>query len=121
MLAASAIPFIYGNVKIHGRGYRDAGAGYKTLGNVPIEILYEKGYRNIIVSALDNHFNINAIYSSLPERYLNTDFTVLKPLNNIGEILSGTLDISKAGTISRMVYGYINTRKDMTKVNLDFM
>lgn len=119
LLASSAMPFIYDSVKIHGREYIDAGV--TSPGNVPIEILYEKGYRNIIVSALDNRFSIHDVFSGLDERYPGTDFTVLQPLDTIGKLVSGTLDISRTATITRMVYGYIDTRKIITKENLCFM
>lgn len=119
LLASSAMPFLYDSVKIHGRKYIDG--GITRPGNVPIEILYEKGYRNIIVSVLDNCFRINNVYSSPDERYPDTDFTILQPLDNIGKFVSGTLDVSKTGTISRMIYGYIDTRKTMTKENLCIM
>ncbi len=119
LLASSAMPVVYGSVKIHGRKYIDG--GITPSGNVPIEILYEKGYRDIIVSALDDRFSINDIYSNLVERYPNTDFTVLQPLDDIGKLVSGTLDASRTSTITRMAKGYTDTKKIIKGEDLYFM
>lgn len=123
LLASSAMPIVYGPVNIQEKKYIDG--GFTEAGNVPIDVLYKNGYRNIIVSALKMDFSLYNIYEStiknpyckvdIGNRYPNTEFTVLQPRRNIGGLVLGTLDFSKTGVLSRMVDGYLDTKKILNK------
>lgn len=129
LLASSAMPFVYGRVNIRGKEYVDG--GITEAGNVPIDVLYKNGHRNIIVSALKSDFNLYNICDSIiknpyckidiENRYPNANFTVLQPLEDAGGLISGTLDFSKIGVLSRMVNGYLDTKKIITGKELYFM
>lgn len=129
LLASSAMPVVYDRVDIQGKKYRDG--GLTGAGNVPIDVLYKNGYRNIIISALKSDFNLYEIYDSriknsyaridIGKRYPDANFTVLQPLENIGGFISGTLDFSKSGIQERMVDGYLDSRKILNKEKTYYM
>ena len=136
LLASSALPIIYDSVKFNGNTYRDG--GLTPIGNVPIDVLYREGYRNIIISSLDSNFNIYHICDKklgnrridVTNKYYGANFRILQPLENLGDLFSGTLDFSKKGIRNRMIDGYKDTVKilkgeeiyimknDYSKINL---
>jgi len=117
LLASSAMPFAYDAEYIQGRKYIDGGC--TPQGNVPVEILYEKGHKNILVSALKNNFSFNDIFER--RLYPDMNVTVLQPMEDIGNLLTGTLDFSKSGVVGRMACGYRDTMKIIREENLVFM
>lgn len=127
LLASSAMPFIYDSVEINGSTYIDG--GWTPIGNVPIDVLYREGYRNIIISSLDSNFNIYHICEKklssrtidVTNKYSGADFKILKPLEDLGDILNGTLDFSKTGIRNRMIDGYKDTVKLLRGEDIYFM
>lgn len=129
LLASSAMPFVYSPIDIQGKEYIDG--GITGAGNVPIDILYKKGHRNIIISALNKEFSLYDIYDGIiknpyaridiGKRYPDANFTVLKPLKDIGGFASGTLDFSKGGVLERMIDGYLDTQKRLNQEETYYM
>lgn len=117
LLASSAMPFIYDSVKINNTTYIDG--GWTPAGNVPIDILYKEGHRNIIISSLDSNFNIYHICDNrvsnrtidVTNQYPDAKFIILQPLEDLGSLFRGTLNFSKKGIIDRMIDGYKDTDK----------
>lgn len=127
LLASSAMPVAYDSIEINGNTYIDG--GWPPKGNVPIDVLYREGYRNIIISSLDSNFNIYHICDNrlsnrtidVTNKYSEADFTILKPLEDLGDIFSGTLDFSKTGIRNRMIDGYKDTVKLLKGEDIYFM
>lgn len=117
LLASSAMPVAYDAETIQGKKYIDGGVTRR--GNVPIEILYKKGYKNILISALNYDFSFNDIFDRCS--YPDINVKVLQPLENIGNLITGTLDFSQSGVSGRMVCGYRDTMKIIRQENLMFM
>lgn len=125
LLATSAIPVVYDEVKIKDRKYIDGGV--LQSGNTPIEPLYRHGYRNIVISSLDSNFSIYNISDSfgrqidVKHNYPHADFIIFQPLESLGNIFDGTLDFSKTGIRSRMIDGYKDTMKRLRGDEIYFM
>ena len=119
LLASSALPILYDPVEKNGKKYMDGGVN--KYGNVPITPLIHAGYKKILIVSLDSGFNIHNIYdSAIPhvaaridaeKRYPDCRFLCIKPLDHLGNFLTGTLDFTQTGIRSRMIEGYKVTKK----------
>lgn len=126
LLATTALPVIYGRQKVGGREYFDGGVDTLGDGNVPVAPLYENGYRNILVSSLDHYFSFGPNSSllkgqSAPKKYPDADITVLVPLEDLGDFISGTLNFSPSAIGSRMIMGYSDTKKQLKHEDVYYM
>ncbi len=113
LLASSAIPVIYEPVDIDGRMYRDGSSSFVSpLDNYPVGILYEKGYRDILLVPLRSDFEGSDVrswhsparadmYSTFP----GADISVLKPSCNIGGA-PGVVDFSPDSINMRIAVGF---------------
>ncbi len=96
ILASSAIPVVFPVQKVGGRTYCDGGL----CDNNPVELLYKKGYRNIISVPLKLDDSLK-----LP-KYRDARVIEIIPKKDLGDILSGTLDFTAEGARRRMDMGY---------------
>lgn len=111
LLASSAIIAAYGRVEYNGALYSD-GSTIKS-GNTPIKPLYDKGYKNIIISSLTCGFSINNIPSSISEgkidgekEYPDCAFTVIAPKAPADGSYINILNFSPSAIRNRMISGY---------------
>ncbi len=96
VLASSALPVLYEPVQIDGYYYRDGGI----TDNMPIKPLYEAGYKKIIVAALSDKSVINT------DLYPDCELLLIRPSQDLGDLLLGTLNFSKQQIRVRMELGY---------------
>lgn len=118
LLASSAMPILYDEVVYNGIHYEDGGV--TQYGNVNIEPLYDKGYRNIVLVSLRNDFNLYKvnIYKdhqikkniNLQSYYPDMNIEIIKPLEDIGGHIKGTLNFTHSSAIEKMIDGYMATR-----------
>lgn len=84
LLASSAIPFVFEAVEFDDTYYVDGGL----VDNLPIQPLYDMGFRKFIVVNLDKH-------QRLPrEKFGDADIIEIVPDYSISESISGILDFS---------------------------
>lgn len=98
LLASAAMPIIYPPVDFRDDLYWDGGL----LDNTPIEILYEKGYRNLIVVYLNPERK--------KERYKDANIISFAPSEKWG-FLDGTLNFNPSDIRERIEMGYQETKK----------
>lgn len=115
LLAATALPGVYPAVNIHGVACRDAGV--VPFHNEPFDVLCQHGHDNIIIASLRSSFDLERIpdpvaegmYVDMAEQYPGVKFTVLKPLTDLGDLFTGTLNFSQQDIQNRMMQGYFDT------------
>lgn len=106
LLASSAMPIISENVDFNGVELCDGGV--PIFGdNVPVKPVYETGARNIIVVHLGRQSVIDK------EQYPNAIITEIRPSENLGDMITGTLDFSAEGAFKRMQLGYEDAKAVM--------
>lgn len=113
LLASSAIPIVFPAQEFKGDMYIDGGF-LSSFGNTPVEPLYKYGYEEIFIIALRPYFNIHSIIGSdgiidYEARYHESNLTVIRPLDNIGGPLNGTLNFDQSAILHRIGTGYNNT------------
>ena len=104
LMASSAIPLIFPNVKFKGKKYCDGGV--PLLGdNIPIKPVYDKGIMKIIVVHLrqDNYIN--------KWKFPDAEIIEIFPSEDLGNALTGTLDFTAEGSARRMQLGYMDARR----------
>lgn len=101
LMASSALPLIFDNQEIDGEIYCDGGI----KDNVPIKPLYDNGIRNFIVVHLSRDSLIET------KEFKGANFIEIVPSKHQGDLVDGTLDFSKEGSINRMDQGYMDTVK----------
>lgn len=100
ILATSALPAIYEPVLIDGEIHKDGGL----LDNLPIKPLYDMGIRHFIVVELHQR--------DIPEElFPGAKFVFIRPSDDIGEFVDGTLDFTKAGVKRRSELGYYDAKR----------
>ena len=112
LLASTAIPIVFDTESIEGKEYIDG--GIIQLGNTPIQPLYDNGYRDVVIVALNHEFNINNVRKSplgnngieFENYYPGCNITVIKPLKDLGGIVKGTLNFSQSAIRENMLEGY---------------
>lgn len=130
LLASTALPIAYEKVEIGNTAYHDG--GLRHLGNIPIDPLYKNGYRNIIIGALDHTFNPYHIHDSIiiknpyekidfVNQYPNCSIKSIVPLEDLGDLLNGTLNFSKIEIRNKMVQGYQDTKKQLINEDVFIM
>lgn len=104
LLASSAIPFIFDSVQIDDTYYVDGGL----VDNLPIQPLYDLGFRKFIVINLDMH-------QRLPrEKFRDADIIEIVPDYSISESISGILDFSPKVIQDRIHEGYSDALKTLS-------
>lgn len=103
VLASSALPIIYEAVEMDGALYRDGGM----TDNMPIKPLYDAGYRKIIVIALSHKATINT------DLYPDCEILLIRPSQNLGDLIDGTLNFKTRDIKMRMEMGYRDTLRTL--------
>lgn len=98
LLASAAMPIVYPPVTFKGNLYWDGGI----LDNTPVEILYQKGFRNIIVVYLSPDVK--------EEVYKDTNMIYFAPSEKWG-FLDGTLNFNYKDIRAKIDLGYREARK----------
>ena len=96
MEATSALPIIYEDVRYDGVRYRDGGL----IDNMPIKPLYDDGCRKFLILSLSSDAKVNT------SPYPDAEFYLLKPYKDLGGLLSGTLNFTKAEISFYLKLGY---------------
>ncbi len=96
LLASATLPMIYGVEKINEVGYLDGGL----KDNMPIQPLYNEGYRDFIVVPL-NRDDMN--YTT---RFSDINMIEISPRESLGNFIHGTLDFTREGAARRITQGY---------------
>ncbi|MGF7184653.1 NTE family protein [Desulfitispora alkaliphila] len=96
LLATSAIPFVYDEEEIDNKHYIDGGV----RDNLPIQPLYDKGYRHILAIHLSRDSIINK------KDFPQANIIEILPQEDQGGLISGTLDFSAESAMLRMQQGY---------------
>ena len=125
LLASSALPFIFPPEEMYGMQYWDGGL----QDNVPIQPLYEAGYRKILIIHLDekktgNFFSLtkfmsekNPFIADESSEYQDATLIHFYPQKSLSGFL-GTLDF-KPKTIQRKInQGYMETKKYLEQHSL---
>lgn len=98
LLASSALPIVYPPVSFRGNLYWDGGI----LDNTPIEILYKKGYRNLLVVYLDP--------DAKKDSYKDAHVVAFAPTEKWG-FFDGTLNFNQEDIRRRIEQGYQETKE----------
>ncbi|NCB97444.1 MAG: patatin-like phospholipase family protein [Bacteroidia bacterium] len=96
LLATSAIPVVFESHSINNEEYYDGGV----VDNTPIRPLYEDGVRNFIVVYLSQSSVVD--YQAFP----GSRFIEIVPQNDMGNLISGTLNFNQKIIQERMKAGY---------------
>lgn len=97
LLASSAIPFIFDSVHIHNDTFIDG--GIPLVGdNTPIDVVYNKGYRDIIAIVL-NADKVDV------QKYEGANITIVQPQTSLGSALS-SLNFNEDYTKKLIQLGY---------------
>lgn len=130
LLATSALPVVYESVQIDGKRYVDG--GFVPSDNIPVEALYRRGCRNILISSLSENFRFNPRSGFLE----NTDIVkvcpgaslfVISPLESLDhsyvkDILPiPDFDFSPRALRAKMIAGYQDARKELLKEGIYMM
>lgn len=111
ILASSALPVVYtgiaGGIEINGERYSDGGT--TTQGNTPVPFLYDNGCRSIIAVHLKYDADITNQY-----RMKDADIVNIIPSRDLGDLVSGTLNLNPMKIKSDIELGYNDT---LTKTN----
>lgn len=104
LLASSAIPVVFDNVKFQGKTYCDGGVPF-VGDNTPVAPVAELGVRYIIVVHLTRDVLINHA------KYPDSKLIEITPREDLGGLRSGTLDFTADGAARRIAQGYEDTKK----------
>lgn len=101
VMASSTLPLLYESVTYNGKEYCDGGLA----DNVPIQPLYDSGYRHIIVCGLnpESRKDISA--------FEDADIIEIYPSVSLGDLIDGTLNFSADSVKFRSLLGYRDTMR----------
>ena len=113
LLASSAIPVIYEPVTINGQRYSDGSTSFTSpLDNYPVEILYQKGFRDMLLVPLRADFDGTDARSfhcitgvDMYSRFPDADISVLRPSCSIGGA-PGVVDFTPDSVNMRIAVGF---------------
>lgn len=117
LLATSAIPHIYEPVRYLGKNYRDGGISAE--GELCVKPVYHQGHRDLLMVSLRSTFSLYGGKSggllreptgNLHNQYSDCNFTVIKPMKPLGNLITGTLNFTREKIQQSMVQGYMDTR-----------
>ncbi len=104
LLASSAIPIVFSKEMFYGVKYCDG--GLPLIGNnIPIEPLYERKIKNIIVVHLDKDKFVDK------RKYPDSNIIEISPSRELGNFIDGTLDFNPQNVDERIDLGYEDAKK----------
>lgn len=102
LLASASIPVIFGKTYIDGDLYWDG--GIPVVGdNTPVKPLYDAGYRNLIVVHLSREVPVDR------KRFPNCNIVEIMPQEDLGGIVSGTMNFTPEAAEKNIELGYQDT------------
>lgn len=120
LLASSAIPHIYAPERYLGAEYKD-GSG-TAEGDMCISPCYAQGHRDMLIVSLRHQFTVYGGQapgilrkgaSDLTTRYPDCTFTLVKPINPMGNLISSTLNFAQTKIQKHMQQGYADTKTSL--------
>lgn len=112
LLASSAIPHIYAPERYLGREFMDG--SMTPEGDLCIQPAYAAGEREMLMISMKPQLSIYGGTSvgngNLAERYPDCNFTVIKPMRPMGNLLTGTLNFAQDKIRSNMEQGYADAK-----------
>ena len=117
LLASSAIPHIYAPVTYMGAEYIDGSATAE--GDMCISPAYHQGHRDMLIVSLRSQFTVYGGQATgvlrkgahdLTTKYPDCNFTLVKPIQPMGNLISGTLNFAQKKIQSHMQQGYEDTK-----------
>lgn len=121
LLASSAIPHVYAPEYYLGSAYVDGGATPE--GELCISPVYHLGHRDLLLLSLRSSFSLyggrsggllRAGTTDLTTLYPDCRFTVIKPMQPMGNLITGTLNFAPEKIRQRMQQGYDDTKAALT-------
>lgn len=102
MLASASIPVVFGKTYIDGVLYWDG--GIPGIGdNVPVQPLYDEGYRNLVVVHLSREEPVNR------EKFPGCNIIEIMPQEDLGGMFSGTMNFKASVAKENIRRGYQDT------------
>lgn len=112
LLASSAIPHIYAPERYLGRDLMDGSVTPE--GDLCIQPVYSQGHRELLAVSLKPQLSLYGGSSvgngNLVQQYPDCNFTIIKPLRPMGNLLTGTLNFAKDKIAARMEQGYADAK-----------
>lgn len=112
LLASSAIPHIYPPERYLGREFMDG--GMTPEGELCIEAAYTRGEREMLMISLKPQLSLYGGTSvgngNLLERYPDCNFTLIKPMRTLGNLLTGTLNFTQDKIRTNLEQGYSDAK-----------
>ena len=100
LLAATAMPFVYDPVTINGVQYRDGGI----YDNLPLRPLIEDDIKHLILVSLTPSYEYDLMCASRADTII-----LITPSQEIGALLTGTLDFDGRNAAYRLNLGFYDT------------
>lgn len=108
LLASSAIPHIYSPERYLGREFLDGSVTPE--GDLCIQPVYAEGHRNLLLVSMRPQLSLYGGTSvgnaNLLELYPDCNFTLIKPMKPMGNLLTGTLNFAQDKIRSNYEQGY---------------
>ena len=115
LLASSAIPHIYAPERYLGREFMDGSVTPE--GDLCIEPVYTQGHREILMISMKPQLTLyggaSAGNGNLAEKYPDCNFTLIKPLRTLGNLLTGTLNFTQDRITANMEQGYRDAKSQI--------
>lgn len=104
LLASASIPIIFGKTYVDGSLYWDG--GIPGVGdNVPVRPLYDEGYRSLVVVHLSREEPVER------ERFPGCNIIEIMPQENLGGMVSGTMNFTASSARENIQRGYKDTAR----------
>ncbi len=100
LLAATAMPFVYDSVNINGTDYVDGGV----WDNLPLRPLIEDEMKHLILVSLSPSYEYDVMCASRADTII-----LITPSQEIGALLTGTLDFDGRNSAYRLNLGFYDT------------
>ena len=100
LLAATSMPFVYDPVTINGVTYRDGGI----YDNLPLRPLIEDDIKHLILVCLSPNYEYDIMCASRADTII-----MITPSQEIGALLTGTLDFDGRNAAYRLNLGFYDT------------
>lgn len=111
LLASSALPVFYSPVEYKGEKYIDG--GFTAIGNHPVKVLADHGGKKIVLVPLSNRFDPYNVRNfsfgdsfDLYDCFPGIEFNIIKPSEDIGQLVDGTIDFKSDSIRRRIALGY---------------
>lgn len=112
LLASSAIPHIYAPERYLGRELMDGSVTPE--GDLCIQPVYAQGHRELLMISMKPQLSLyggtSVGNSNLLQYYPDANFTLIKPMRPMGNLLTGTLNFAQEKIRTNMEQGYLDAK-----------